>query len=847
MEFSAIITANTIEGTENTINSLIRQNSNFSESAEIIIIGNSIRKDIKSLYDRFFNKYPRNFKFIENGDEKLAEAKNESLKRACGDFIVFLNGGDVLTKGTLKNVSEFFKKNEDLNVIGIPILFSKDIEKHHWFYNRFNKTQIIDLIENPDSNPLFGPAKFIRKSSGGDIEFKGVCIRDDYLFLNEILMDNPKIGYLQTGKCESSLILTKNPKLKDIQATKHYYINSREKNFKYLIGKSLEKYGEVPLFIQNALVYDIMIMLHGEHSEEIFSDFEADEFRNSMKHVLSHICDEAILNNRSLDIYSTVNAFTLKYGEISDSLLSQLNLNTIYIDIYNIFSEKLDVQATFPFISDADIDVIVNDEKTYKKVVRFPQREGNYLNYKYLKDNTLQFTIPLSENNEYELEFELEGKSLEIDFSRPCNFSKTVGYAQSRHYLSTLKGNKILIEPKTTAKWIRQEIKALSKMLREKEPGYKVGIPFRIMYMLGYPFLRNKRIWFYMDHPDSADDNGMHLFKYSQDKDRDIRKYFILRKGSKDFSKMEKIGNVLGYKSIKHRYLGLFAENIITSHPDNGIIYPFWGTYPHLAGLLKSKTTFLQHGIIKDDISPWLNRFSMDLFLFVTSSPQEYESVFENPYHYNEETVQILGLPRFDNLRKEETRKKIFIMPSWRRPLSNKSKEFISKTEYFNRFNSLINNERMIDFCRKHGYELIFKPHPNVYEYIDLYDTNDYVRIDFDYIDYQKIFNGAALLITDYSSVAFDFSYLHKPILYYQYTDDYHFDVATGYFKYETMGFGEVCREEDEIVDLVCEYIENGCQMKECYSKRVDEFFFFTDRNNCKRVYEAIRKLPLKD
>ena len=61
------------------------------------------------------------------------------------------------------------------------------------------------------------------------------------------------------------------------------------------------------------------------------------------------------------------------------------------------------------------------------------------------------------------------------------------------------------------------------------------------------------------------------------------------------------------------------------------------------------------------------------------------------------------------------------------------------------------------------------------------------------------------------------------------------------------MGFGELCRDEDELVDIIIEYLENDCAAKEKYSKRVDKFFTFTDKNNCKRVHNAINKIPLKD
>ena len=95
--------------------------------------------------------------------------------------------------------------------------------------------------------------------------------------------------------------------------------------------------------------------------------------------------------------------------------------------------------------------------------------------------------------------------------------------------------------------------------------------------------------------------------------------------------------------------------------------------------------------------------------------------------------------------------------------------------------------------------------------------------------------------------MAFDFSYLHKPVIYYQYGSDYHFDLKDGYFDYETMGFGEVVRTEDDLVNLIMEYIENDCRIKDKYSERIDEFFLYNDKNNCKRVYDAIKKIPLKD
>ena len=128
-----------------------------------------------------------------------------------------------------------------------------------------------------------------------------------------------------------------------------------------------------------------------------------------------------------------------------------------------------------------------------------------------------------------------------------------------------------------------------------------------------------------------------------------------------------------------------------------------------------------------------------------------------------------------------------------------------------------------------------------------MFDKNDYVKIDYDRIRYQTLFNSGSLLITDYSSVAFDFAYLYKPVIYYHYSDDYHFDAEHSFFDYKTMGLGEIANDEDYLIDLIVEYMENDCKIKEEYYNRIKDFYLFTDKNNCKRVYEAIKKIPLKD
>ena len=62
------------------------------------------------------------------------------------------------------------------------------------------------------------------------------------------------------------------------------------------------------------------------------------------------------------------------------------------------------------------------------------------------------------------------------------------------------------------------------------------------------------------------------------------------------------------------------------------------------------------------------------------------------------------------------------------------------------------------------GYKLIFKPHPEIREFVDLFDSENII-ISTDET-YQELLNPSSMLITDYSGTFFDFGYLKNYYLY---------------------------------------------------------------------------------
>ena len=93
------------------------------------------------------------------------------------------------------------------------------------------------------------------------------------------------------------------------------------------------------------------------------------------------------------------------------------------------------------------------------------------------------------------------------------------------------------------------------------------------------------------------------------------------------------------------------------------------------------------------------------------------------------------------------------------------------------------------------------------------------ILADFDHFDVQTLLKESKLLVTDYSSVFFDFAYMQKASIYYQFDSaDFHGKhYQKGYFNYREMGFGPVVETEDLLIKCI---IENA---KESF--KIDDIF----------------------
>jgi CDP-glycerol glycerophosphotransferase (TagB/SpsB family) len=366
--------------------------------------------------------------------------------------------------------------------------------------------------------------------------------------------------------------------------------------------------------------------------------------------------------------------------------------------------------------------------------------------------------------------------------------------------------------------------------------------------------LKRREIWLVSDRISDAADNGEAFYSYLQKNKTDKADYyFAINKQSRAYGRLRERGfklvDLLGYR---YKFLVLIADKIISSNADEMIFNPFLDSWSEYADLKTGRFIFLQHGITKDDLSRQYNRWNIGFDMVITSTQDEYDSFVKNKkYGFGRDIIKLTGMPRLDELN-DNSENVISLLPTWRKGLDGGldkrtgtrmySPEF-KKTEYFQFYNKLLTDSRLERVFEKKGIEGRFFLHPSFAAQAIDFSEGGVFKLQKAPYDYRQIFAESRLLITDYSSVAFDFAYLKKPIIYTQFDKVSFFNGHTykeGYFSYVDDGFGPVVLDYEAVVEEIIRYIDSGCVMEDKYIKRVDKMFKFNDRNNSKRVYEAI-------
>lgn len=862
---------------EKAIENVLNQNTS-GISIQLIVVSDLADAKTQAAVKKYQARNQERMKTVAAPLSDPVAARNLALPLVEGEYVHFLDPEDEMGRGVLNAVRDFFKKcGEETDLVFTPEK-SGGSQKYAKPVARIFRsgTRVIDLSQERYDLPHMKSA-FLRsepvKREGFD-EKLPLEYAERKMFLR-LLAHHSKIGLL-TG-CEYILrdngISRPDPEITEtawIDVLHHYYL-------------SLASLSGVPArpavaFIRRFLMKEIVRILKSNRNAAIFSPGNLEVARMLFCEILRKLDDATIISAKCPADHKLL-ALRMKYadklivapgnrgmrisgpGSMCDLAVSYLPLS---LDMLAINGDSVILDCSFPVFDDDDPDL--NICAAAGETMFYGEKSGE-------SSSSAASGLCKSKTADFKLEIPLVGRDVEVRFLIRCRGCLTPlkrvslsqyfplascyheSYFISGGWRTKKDGASLVFHRCRRGTFLVSEYRFLLELWQKNRLGGRKAVLIRTLYHLLRHFCR-KPVWLCSDRTERADDNGEAFFDYLRKNHPEIKAFFVINGKSVDFARMRRIGPVLKAESIRYKFGYLLARYAVSSHVTFFADAEYRKTAAYNDILHKIRRIFLQHGIIKDDMSPSLRRKRHYFSGFVTSAQREYESILHGAYGYTDKELWLTGLPRFDKLYCG-TPRLITFMPTWRSYLMTKMKKrsnlrelkrlFLDST-YLKFYHAIFNDRRLIDAAKKFGYRLAVLPHPQMQNFIKAFDPDpSIIQLGLDRkLSYRDVYAGTALALTDYSSAVFDFCYLRKPVVYTQFDKEEFFANHTyvpGYFEYERDGFGEVEYDLDSAVARIIEYMSNGCVLKDRYRRRIDNFFTFNDRNNCQRIFEKIMSL----
>lgn len=386
-------------------------------------------------------------------------------------------------------------------------------------------------------------------------------------------------------------------------------------------------------------------------------------------------------------------------------------------------------------------------------------------------------------------------------------------------------------------------VAALLRYVRAARRAVADRAPWRFL-LANYEWARTTKpngYWLFMDRVDKAADNGEALYRYVRDNKIHNRIAFVVRKDSPDYERLRRDGfTLIAYDTLKHWRTLYACEHLFASHVDDIVIRP-WKRYA--AGPVAAprfKLNFLQHGIIRSDLSGWLGTKTYNIFC--SSARSEHDSLLDNiQYKLTPDEVTLTGLARHDLIHRG-TGDYVLIFPTWRSFLTGASRSEFLKSEFYRAWHALLHDEKISQALAAAGMRIRFVLHSSLNRFRDCFQETAQVTVpSYDDIgDFSQLVSGAQMLVTDYSTLSFDVLYLRRSVVYYMFPEGrtHSTNVGANFDLYNELG--TCLTDHGAVVDAIVAAVEQGFAVDERKVARIDEFFAYNDTGNRRRIIDAV-------
>lgn len=189
----------------------------------------------------------------------------------------------------------------------------------------------------------------------------------------------------------------------------------------------------------------------------------------------------------------------------------------------------------------------------------------------------------------------------------------------------------------------------------------------------------------------------------------------------------------------------------------------------------------------------------------IVAGSEKMAKVFQQAFDVNDDVILRTGVPRTDLFFDDEKKEEMVHRLRQQYPLI-KGKQVILYAPTFRdsqlkNYSIQLNIKKLYEALHDQ-YALLLRLHPAV---MNQYENNypDFVIDGSEYPDVNHLLLIADYLITDYSSIPFEFSLLGKPMIFYAYDLEDYAETRGFWEDYETFVPGPIAKNTDELIHLL--------------------------------------------
>lgn len=831
------------------------------ENLEVVLVDDGSTDDTGRLARAFAAKHPANVQYVRQDNGGQASARNAGLARVSGAWVTFPDPDDTLSPNYFRDVAALMDSpgGADASMFTARMLLwfedrpaGRAVRDTHALAGRFEGgTRVVELNTEPTIVQAHVTTGFFRVPiiRTHDLRFReDLRVRfEDGNFVSRYLLTfaQPTVGMVATSDYHYRQRADASSTIQSGAADPRKYTDTVRNGYLDVV-RAAE--GKVPRWAQNLMIYDMLWLFRSSQTAAVrqarFPASMHDELEELMPAWLAHMDDDAISTFSIMPVADWMREalLLLKHGDGHSPA-----------HFGSVDAKRGLVSVVYRYRGPRPAEVV----RVGRQVIE----------PRYTKDLALEFAGRRVVWQRYLWLALGEGISLELNGTdQPIRMREhrlgteriETQVISTRAAIAAAKAE----PPATSLKAVRRLRRRVGIVLREVKaiardrprPLEAVDRLVRAWRAMSPRLARRfAAAWVFIDRDVDANDSAEVLYKWVAAEHPEVNSWFVLRRDSPDWQRLENEGvRLVPYGTTQFASLMLSAEHVASSHADRFVSDPLPGRYGRKAW----NFTFLQHGVIKGDISGWLN--SKAIATFVTSTQDEYDYIAgPSPYRFGPKEVRLTGLPRFDALLAQDSavadteRNIILVMPTWRDYLvgsmsrSSRDREGVSDfgdTEYARALQSFLASEELQSLAGAHGLRIVFMPHPNMHVYLHRFDLPAQVEVlSYDDVEVRDMIVHARVLVTDYSSTAFNMAYVQRPVVYFQFDQEQYYAGHTerpGYFDYGSHGFGPVRTDVDSAVQAVVDAIAGQADPR--YLERMQRAFPVRDGQNCRRVFDAM-------